>query len=401
MSKILLEMKSPLVVLGKTLNNNYKESLSYISGDKVRAAFAKYILMNCPIFQFNQREEVSENKFKYNWVYYRNKQGCKDCAFTNVCKSFSNMKFSFFYPEGTDILPFTAMKCKYHKEHGFRDILIKDSAEPFRCKKCLCKENDISNGGMKAVEGRMEAAYGLRINNESFKVDKKIHTKNAINKYTKTSKESALYTVVAITNTNFEGHIEGIEPLLKVMNSLGDKFIRIGSYISVGMGSFEIIEINEENKNFNLLEKLSDFNKRIKNRPQDKTYIPMLLKSDTKLELEKVKLKSYLTDDEYRNEWKEILSKYIGFRFNVKSVYTELENYIGYDLSNGFEKKEEDIAILNKMGTTILIETEERLEDILDKLEKLQCEGIGLERENGFGEVEICNELHLKGEIYE
>lgn len=394
MSKILLKMKSPLVVLGKSMSSKYKESLSYISGDKVRAAFAKYILLNCPVFQFNQREEIDKEKFKYNWVYYRNKLECRNCTFSDVCKSFSDMKFSFFYPEGTDIIPFTAMKCKYHKDHGFRDILIKNYDKTIKCKKCLKK-------GKKTLEGRMEAAYGLRKKNEGFEPDKIIYTRNAINRYTKTSKEGALFTIVAVTNTNFEGYIEGVEPLLKAMKILKDKVVRIGSYISVGMGSFEITKINEENKNCNLLEKLMDFNRRIKDKPQNKNYIPILLKSDTKLGLEKIKLKSYLTDDDYREKWKEILLKYIDFNFSIKSVYTEVENYKGYDLSNGVDNKDENIVIINKMGTTILLETEDKLQKILNKLEKLEFEGIGFERENGFGKIEICNEMHLKGEIYE
>ncbi|AVP55251.1 hypothetical protein C3B72_08870 [Clostridium tetani] len=402
MAYVTLEMKSPLVVVGKNLTNSYKESLSYISGDRVRAGFAKYILQNCPIYEVNKKEIVDKkyNKVRCNWVYYRNEKQCDKCEFSQVCRNFSSMKFSFFYPKGTEVLPFTAMACKYNKDHGFKDILIRQ--KEFKCKRCIEEGN--------ASVGRMEAAYGFRKGKDIFEIDKIVYTRNSINRYTRTSKEGALYNIVAAKNKHFQGEIEGSNLLLKVMEKVDkEKIIRIGSYTSVGMGLAKIkvedrkYECNEKE----LFRKLNEFNKRIREQDYfgeyDKSfnYIPILLTSNGKLGFEKENVEGYLSDNEYRDIWKIILKKDINFKFEVERVYTETENYRGYDLSKEFNNIREDIVIINKMGTTVLLKTKENLTDLIRDLNKIQIEGIGYEKENGFGKVEICNELHLKGEIYE
>ncbi|ENJ9653018.1 hypothetical protein AB2T14_000605 [Clostridium botulinum] len=398
MAYVTLEMKSPLVVVGRNLTNNYRESLPYISGDRIRAGFAKYILQNCPVYEVNKKEIVN-NKVRYNWVYYRNEKQCSKCEFSEVCKNFSNMKFSFFYPQGTQVLPFTSMKCKYNKDHGFKDILIRPKET--KCNRCI---EDTKN------EGRMEAAYGFRKGKNAFDINKVVYTRNSINRYTRTSKEGALYNIVAVENKYFEGEIEGIEPLVEVMEKFNEeKIVRIGSYTSVGMGLAEI-KVEDKKHEFNekvLLKKLNEFNERIRKQDYfeeyDKNfnYIPILLTSNGKLGLEKENVEEYLSDDEYRKIWNETLKRDINFDFEVERVYTETENYRGYDLSKEFTDIREDIVIINKMGTTILLKTKENLSNLVRELNKLESEGIGNEKENGFGKVEICNELHLKGEIYE
>ncbi|MDU1350324.1 RAMP superfamily CRISPR-associated protein [uncultured Clostridium sp.] len=398
MAYVILEMKSPLVVVGRNLTNNYRESLQYISGDRVRAGFAKYILQNCPVYEVNKKEIVN-NKVRYNWVYYRNEKQCIKCEFSEVCKNFSNMRFSFFYPQGTQVLPFTSMKCKYNKNHGFKDILIRPKET--KCNRCI---EDTKN------EGRMEAAYGFRKGKDVFDIDKVVYTRNSINRYTRTSKEGDLYNIVAVENKYFEGEIEGIELIVEAMEKLNEeKIIRIGSYTSVGMGLAEI-KVEDKKTGFNekvLLKKLNEFNERIREKDyfgeydKNYNYIPILLISNGKLGLEKENIEDYLSDDEYRKIWTKILKKDINFEFEVERVYTETENYRGYDLSKEFTDIREDIVIINKMGTTILLKTKENLSTLVGELNKLEYKGIGNEKENGFGKVEICNELHLKGEIYE
>lgn len=398
MAYVTLEMKSPLVVVGRNLTNNYRESLPYISGDRIRAGFAKYILQNCPVYEVNKKEIVN-NKVRCNWVYYRNEKQCNKCKFSEVCKNFSNMKFSFFYPQGTDVLPFTSMKCKYNKNHGFKDILIR--SKETKCNRCI---EDIKN------EGRMEAAYGFRKGKNAFDINKVGYTRNSINRYTRTSKEGALYNIVAVENKYFEGKVEGIEPLVEVMEKLNkEKIVRIGSYTSVGMG---LAKVKVEDKKYEcnekeLLKKLKEFNERIivqdyfEEYDKNFNYIPILLTSNGKLGVEKENVEDYLSDDEYRKIWTKILKRDINFEFEVERVYTETENYRGYDLSKEFTDIREDIVIINKMGTTMLLKTKENLSNLVMELNKLESEGIGYEKENGFGKVEICNELHLKGEIYE
>ena len=110
---VKLEFESPFITGGKRLSSNFIESEDVIKGNVVRAALVKEILDQCKELE-NSREYNKEWDKKKNWVYYRNGQGCIKCKYSNVCKKFSDVNFSYFYPIDTEVIPLSSIACIVH-----------------------------------------------------------------------------------------------------------------------------------------------------------------------------------------------------------------------------------------------------------------------------------------------
>ena len=74
------------------------------------------------------------------------------------------MEFSFFYPEGAEIIPMTMMICKMNPQHGLIDRLI----EKPECTKC--------EGG----KGRVESVSGYLKEGERYSVVKALLPKRQL-----------------------------------------------------------------------------------------------------------------------------------------------------------------------------------------------------------------------------
>lgn len=389
MSKIELRLESPLMVGGKRLKDNVLESLDYMPGSVMRAAFAKYILLNCPLYIPDKCDECG----RFNYVYIRDNDKCRECTFYDCCSNFSNIKFSFFYPKDFEIIPFTSRKCKSYDEHGFIDMLI--PPKNLRCKRCIEK-----NKGLIADEkvGRLDSARGFRIGEQCVKVEREVFTRTSVDPYTLTAKEGSLYSLYAVKpGITFTGEIDGFE----ILNLKAGSEIYVGSYNTVGFGRFRIENISEEHSVKDMYNDILKFNERIKDTAygHDKTYIPMLFVSDAKLGIEKYNFDKPLSNEKYKAIWKRLLFTDEMAEFEVEKVFSEQGIYRGYDTSRKWGSWEKDPQVLVLKGTTILASTIKPISETIGILNKLQDEGIGLERENGFGKVEVCNELHVKGEI--
>lgn len=161
--------------------------------------------------------------------------------------------------------------------------------------------------------------------------------------------------------------------------------------------------------------RIEEFNKRIVSLKNEINgnyiYIPILFNSHAKLGIERIpheKLSS--RDIDFKAIWKEliteeyennqIIKRGLNFEFEVEKVYTETQIYRGYDTSLDLEEPREKAIIINKMGTTVLLKIHKNeYKKAIENLSKAEQLGIGYETENGYGQVEISNEIHLKGEI--
>jgi CRISPR-associated protein Csx10 len=393
--KVKFKFNSPFLVGGIKRVSNYIESLDYISGNVVRAAFAKYILSNCPYYDRDEYIEIDGVKRK-NWVYYRDKPQCEDCSLKSLCQKFSDIKFSFFYPEGTSIIPATAMRCKMYPEHGFIDRL---TVERPLCRKC--DNND----------GRVEFVTGYMKDGKDYTVTKSLYTRAAIDKYTGTAKDGMLYSLQAVTATGkqddiqhniYEGSIWGVtkEDLLPV------KHLRIGKYISVGFGKCDII-INEndveEKYSVNidgvedskiLIENMANFNeiyKKCNYVKDDLSYFAVMLTSDTKLNYNLKDFKNRgkcITMDEYKNIWLTSLCiPELIEDFKIEKVYAEVFNFRGYDTSKVEEYQRKQPTHMVQKGSVIIFKTSKDFQNILDTFTSL--DSFGFDTINGFGQFDF------------
>lgn len=371
-----LEFKSPLLIGGKKHSSSFIESEDVIRGSVVRAAFAKRILTLCEA-KDNGPEDVDGIK-KLNWVYFRDKEVCKSCKVNNVCRNFSNIKFSYFYPKGTEVIPLTAMICKTYSDHGFIDSLIDDRSKG--CAKVNCGS-------------RLEFITGLRTNfgaKVPYSVSKSISVKNSINPYTNTSKDGMLYSIENIISTGksektgeneliYEGRIDGINA-----NEIGIfRRLRVGGDTTVGLGKCNV-RIFESNKRSITLEEVKSFSDKYLNKEKGKNYIAIKFIGDCKIDFN---FKGeYLSTEELKGLWKRILK--IPESIDVEKVYTEIKNFRGYDASKVSNDKREDAILLISKGTVVVFSSKNDIEELYSYFKNEIC-SFGIEKENGFGEFEI------------
>lgn len=376
--KIRMDFKSPLLVGGKKLTSNYIEGIDFIPGNIVRAGFARYMLNECAV---NDGSYVEINGVKrYNWVYFRGLDACKSCTFSSICKKFSDIKFSFFYPEGSEIVPLTAMKCKEDDSHGYIDSLV----DKRQCKIC---------------EQRVEFTSGLRKADKPYSVIWNYFTRTAINPYTGTSQDGSLYTLVAVEGTVrennsiksfFEGSIEGItEEELQLFDDL-----RIGTRLSSGFGQVElhILEENDEKSNQLIVDKMKVFNHKFKSQNKDNidklneqlNYFAIIFTSDVKLPY--IELEGYKTTDEYKKIWQDLLK--INENYSIQKIYGETNIYRGYDTSRDIKNSREEAVLHLQKGSVIVLSSALSFEEIYNDFSK---KAFGLETENGYGRTKIYN----------
>ena len=406
--RVILDFKSPLLVGGRNKDENNIESDEVIKGSVVRAAFAKVILDNCPERKilFKKEKDNKEEILKDNWVYLRNENSCEKCKFKNVCKKFSNIRFSYFYPLGTEAIPLSTKVCKENNDHGFVDIMVSEE----KCK--VCEKSEQKNA-------RLEFKTGLRTkgkNSVPYKVVKSYITRNAINKYNKTSKDGVLYSVSPVSATCrikevdskgnevykkkilYQGKIDGIsESELKYFSEL-----RVGADTTVGFGLCSlIIPKNQENKKLDseIIEEFSKKYKEVNKKENKLNYFAIKLIADAKIDFEAAKEEyvkankeeknySYFSTEDYKKIWKIALK--IDEDLDVDKVYTEIINYRGYDTSKTCsDKRSEPVAFITK-GTIIVLSTDKPIKDVLQGFENRKLYfGEKEDNINGFGQYEI------------
>lgn len=368
---VVLEFKSPFLVCGKKTSNNFIESIDYIPGSVVRAAFAKFIVYNCPCSDDFHDKELG----RYYWVRFKDTDQCKKCKYSNICKNFDKIRFSFFYPKGARPNPFSNMICKNYEDHGFQDVLLaqKDS---FGCPKCPKSNN------------RLERYSGLVKEGKPYKVKKKGFTKTAVNLYTRTVLQGSLYSLVTVAKTGeeglvFEGKIEGVakEDLEKIDE------IRIGKYNSVGFGIAKVVCRDEKiregkEKVIDKLKQFSNEYKKVKNLNDNRNYIALyftsnvLFRADCKEE--------YRQTEEYATILRESL--HIPREFEIEEVFSNFGMFRGFDTSFA-EPKRKELFYLAPAGTVLVLRTFLNVDTAYNILSKI--EGFGEYCHDGYGEFEF------------
>lgn len=229
-----------------------------------------------------------------------------------------------------------------------------------------------------------------------------------IDEKTRTTEESLLFSTEYTDLTNvankeevfFKGNVE----IPKGLFEIGKKYeLKIGKYKTKGFGKVEIEfkKFTDENDK-NIGERIKELNDEIKKdfkefdkrNDKEKVYF-----GDELLKEEKQKLITFdfLSDmilpfNEISNVGKQILELFdenFGEKLtlNNRRTFVNVEKLRGYNIINNSRKMDE-IVITQGSVISYCINNED-LEDILEKLEKIEENGIGLRRNEGFGRVRI------------
>ena len=232
-----------------------------------------------------------------------------------------------------------------------------------------------------------------------------------IDEKTRTTEESLLFSTEYTDLTNvankeevfFKGNVE----IPKGLFEIGKKYeLKIGKYKTKGFGKVEIEfkKFTDENDK-NIGERIKELNDEIKKdfkefdkrNDKEKVYF-----GDELLKEEKQKLITFdfLSDmilpfNEVSNVGKQILEpsdENFGEKLtlNNRRTFVNVEKLRGYNIINNSRKMDE-IVITQGSVISYCVDNE-NLEGILGYLEKIEENGIGLRRNEGFGRVRICSE---------
>lgn len=237
-----------------------------------------------------------------------------------------------------------------------------------------------------------------------------------IDEKTRTTKESFLFSTEYTDLTNvkteniviFKGNIEIPEGLFEI----GNKYeLKIGKYKTKGFGKVEIeFEKYSEKQGMSIKGRIEKLNSQIKkdfvefdkeNNKKTKEKREKDYPGDEKLKKGEQKLITFdfLSDmilpfNEVSNVGNQILMLFEGFgeklTLHNRRTFVNVEKLRGYNIVNNMRKMDE-IVITQGSVISYCINNED-LEDILEKLEKIEEDGIGLRRNEGFGRVRICSE---------
>ena len=233
-----------------------------------------------------------------------------------------------------------------------------------------------------------------------------------IDEKTRTVKESFLFNTESIDLTkneiSFKGNIEIPEGLFEI----GKEYeLKIGKFKTKGFGKVKIkFEKYSEKQGMNIKDRIEKLNNQIKedfvrfdeeNSRKSKEKREKVYSGDEKLKKGEQKLITFdfLSDmilpfNEVSNVGNQILTLFEDFEekltLNNRRTFINVEKLRGYNIVNNIRKMDE-IVITQGSVISYCINNED-LEDILKKLEKIEENGIGLRRNEGFGRVRICSE---------
>ncbi|WP_304179672.1 RAMP superfamily CRISPR-associated protein [Leptotrichia trevisanii] len=233
-----------------------------------------------------------------------------------------------------------------------------------------------------------------------------------IDEKTRTAKESFLfnteYTDLTKNEISFKGNIEIPEGLFEI----GKEYeLKIGKFKTKGFGKVKIkFEKYSEKQGMNIKDKIEKLNNQIKedfvrfdeeNNRKSEEKREKVYSGDEKLKKGEQKLITFdfLSDmilpfNEVSNVGEQILILFEDFEekltLNNRRTFINVEKLRGYNIVNNIRKMDEIVITQGSVISYCI--NNENLEEILEKLEKIEKDGIGLRRNEGFGRVRICSE---------
>ena len=376
--KITLEALGPVFSGGIRIADNFLESEPFLRGSVLRAAFANEILLECPL------ADVPGRGGQLNYIEVKDPEGkCLNCPKRMICERFSDMTFSFAYPDDGIPAPFTSVACKDHgTDHPIKDTIVESGV--VKCEKCA------------AGLGRMESLKGLIKRDESGyrKVSPKssLSTHTAIDYNTHTAEDGKLYTVKSISKgTVFSAVIDDCETNMVEIGTV----IRAGRYSSAGYGKLIVRSLESCEKD--VAEEVEENVNTFESRFGISGKATLLFTADAILDLESDSTPK--TNEEYRKLWNKALIGEDSSLLSVEKVTAETQLYTGYNTSRPWgEWKDKTPTLMVKKGTSILLNYDVgRRNEALSVLTKMQLEGIGEQTKDGYGAVCVCHPFHILG----
>ncbi len=382
MYKIDAVLKSPLMIGGKKLNSNYRESKNYIPGSVLRAAYAKALIQRCACGQKN------------NYLTFQGQSQCRTCAFQTVCKHFSEISFPVLYPMGGSPYPVTARGKKYQQEGeiGIYDIL----------KSRLVTQAKVpGESGWRRLEG-------IHLDGQEIKLIHSAITRTAVDYHRNAAKEGSLYTQNVISEKYkdhndelsevwFSGNIRLSPQAAAELSQI--RLLYIGADTTRGFGACYMSygEVPEDSTAENIRKRIYNFNEGIGGGQQ---FVILDLLTDAYLELEKIGTDAISQTDLSDSQMITFLEEEIGLKrqtYQLQKAFKFQEVYRGFDTSEETEAIRKGRLVV-KAGAVFVYQRCGQHFDI-EELLKLELQGIGKYTKHGFGKIRVCDSFHINYDV--
>ena len=391
---IKVTLESPILTGGRKPSGQAVEAVNYIRGGLIRGAVANTLLAD-----LKNREPDGD----FEQLFLGDNAGIfRNCT------------------PGTKILPATAVGCKdvsgflADGKHGIFDTLLERIVSE--------KANWMYQPNCPKCSGRVESQSGFytaaKASYKERHLNTRLLTRVAINRQRKVAEDELLYHLTAIDpvfvkreEVNSEDKIKSEKVILhgsaripsglaeKVAQTLREKVKRLGGGSSRGLGKV-CIAVDKQQPSDTLSKRIKVFNEGLQAvwqaytdlpnteiDPFEGTYFCVNLQSDAVL----------TTEDGWQRNMVLIAPMLQEMAGGTTDV-TLVRSFASYDYVGGWNAawglpKETDLV--TKMGSVFVFHTHD-FDTWLPKLQTFENIGIGNRRDEGFGQILICDPFHLQ-----
>ena len=365
-----LMTESPVIAGNQRVSDSFFESEPFLRGSVLRAAFAKLIAFSCPL-----PEQVRSGGGGFFWIEQKSEADCADCRYAEICRRFGEMRFSFACLRGTFPAPITARVCKNAGcAHPVQDILIPSDDPILSCAVCGGRMEGLrgfvslpgADGRCRAGRVRTERSSHISVDAESL-----------------TARSRSVYSVQAIAAG---------QELAAAIDDCGTGLaacfdtVYAGKYTSGGFGKLRLREIPVK------AEPLAERIARFRQSAGDPALLSVLFLSDMRIPVP-AGMQLIL------HEWERILFGGGELPFTLEKIFTETALYSGYNTAREWGKWRDPAPdLLVRMGTSLLLRVRSGKDaEAAALLERLEAEGLGERRGDGYGQIAVCHPLHAIG----
>lgn len=384
--QIELILKSPVCISNKQKVENTIQTLDFIPGQTIRGALAEHFL--------RENNNVSDTDL-FASLFLNNKVVFPDC-----------------YIDKTRVIPLTAMTCKYKpgfrehpdkgEKHGALDFLIPLSIYEF-------DENNLNKNIFECqydnakCKAPMEKMFGYykKVGENLFQKripTTRLLTHNRLSDYFESSRK--IYSIQALEEGQvFYGELDK-ETFELLKKEIGNVTIYLGTARTRGLGEVQVnigktTNFFQRNKS-DIKERYFGLKKEFEKNSYKAALFSVTLSSTVIVRDEILRYKSYIDikdifDSVFLSDNEKDLLK----TFSLVNAWTSTQLIMGWN--NRLKlPKENQIGITR--GSVFLFASKDKKsideQKLIRVLGKIEQNGIGERRNEGFGKVRICDEFH-------
>ena len=391
---IKVTLESPIITGGRKPSGQAAETVQYIRGGLIRGAVANALLADL---------ENSEPDDDFKQLFLNDGAG----IFRNC------------YP-GASVLPATAIGCKNfsgfravndEENHGIFDTLfqrlVAEEASLLYHPNCPNCDDDDDDGRVEAKSGfytQSKGCYKQKILNT------RLLTRVAINRQRKVAADGLLYHLNAIDplivkgekskNVSLYGSARVPSALVsKVADTLQKQVQRLGGGSSRGLGRVSVkVKKRDDNDTDSLEQRISKFNRELKNVWETYSRLPNVDIEAFDGGYFSVDLQSgAILEQNWQSSMvitEQMLQETTGCNAEVKLI----RSFANYDYVSGWNaawKLPKETDLVTQMGSVFVFRATD-IDAWIPALQTLESKGIGNRREEGFGQILICDRFHLR-----